>query len=64
MEGTNGFSSFPDDYYKTWPFKISDEEVRLGGYLVPSEPGVIRHDAAGGVCGAFAQENSDSVAVR
>ena len=24
IEGTHGFSSYPDDYYKTWPFKLTD----------------------------------------
>jgi hypothetical protein len=38
MEGTHGFSSFPDDYYKTWPFKLTDDEVRKGGYLVSLTP--------------------------
>ncbi|MCG3181551.1 MAG: hypothetical protein BIFFINMI_03947 [Phycisphaerae bacterium] len=38
MEGTHGFSSFPDDYYKTWPFKLTDFEVQTNGYLVSLTP--------------------------
>ena len=28
-----GFSSDPDEYYKTWPYKITDEEIQANGYL-------------------------------
>jgi hypothetical protein len=38
IEGTNGFSSFPDDYYRTWPFKVSDAEVKSNGWLVSLTP--------------------------
>ena len=38
MEGTNGFNSFPDDYYKTWPFKLTDREVKANGYLASLTP--------------------------
>jgi hypothetical protein len=38
MEGTHGFSSFPNDYYKTWPFKLTDAEVQVQGYLVSLSP--------------------------
>jgi hypothetical protein len=34
MEVTHGFSSFEDDYYKTWPFKLTEREVRLNRHLV------------------------------
>jgi hypothetical protein len=38
MEGTHGFSSFPDDDYKTWPFKLTDAEVQVQGYLKSLSP--------------------------
>ena len=38
MEGTNGFSSYPDDHYKTWPFKLTDHQVRVNGYLLSLTP--------------------------
>jgi len=28
-----GLTRYDDDHYKTWPFKVSDEEIRLDGYL-------------------------------
>ena len=32
IEGAgHGFSSYDDDYYRTWPFKITDAEVKIGG---------------------------------
>ncbi len=34
MESTgNGFASYEDDYYKNWPFKISDGEAKANGWL-------------------------------
>jgi hypothetical protein len=33
-----GLTRHDDDYYKTWPFKISDEEIRLDGYLKSMTP--------------------------
>jgi hypothetical protein len=38
MEVTNGFSSFPDDYYKTWPFKLTEAQVKANRYLVSLTP--------------------------
>jgi len=38
IEGTNGFSSHPDDHYKTWPFKLTDHQVRTNGYLLSLTP--------------------------
>jgi hypothetical protein len=38
MEGTHGFSSFSDDYYMTWPFKLTDGEVKANGWLVSLTP--------------------------
>jgi len=38
IEGTNGFSSHPDDYYKTWPFKLTEQQVRANGYLLSLTP--------------------------
>lgn len=38
IEVTNGFSSFDDDYYKSWPVQVSDEEVRHNRYLVSLTP--------------------------
>ena len=34
MEGTShGFISENDDYYKTWPCSVSDEEIKTNNYL-------------------------------
>lgn len=33
IESTNGLNTHPDDFYKKWPFAISDEEVQSGQYL-------------------------------
>ena len=54
MEGTHGFSSHPDEYYKTWPFKLTDQQVKANGHLVSLTP---RQEfaeflAARGHCGA------------
>ncbi len=38
MEVTNGFSSFSDDYYKTWPFKLTEAQVKANRYLVSLTP--------------------------
>lgn len=39
IEGSgDGFSSFEDDYYKTWPFKVTDREVRVNRYLISLTP--------------------------
>jgi hypothetical protein len=39
IEGSGeGFSSFSDDYYKTWPFKITDADVKANGYLLSLTP--------------------------
>lgn len=38
MEVTHGFSSYSDDYYKTWPFQITDAEVKANGWLVSLTP--------------------------
>ena len=39
IEGSgDGFGSFKDDYYKTWPFKLTDREVQVNGYLVSLKP--------------------------
>ncbi|NLW85655.1 MAG: hypothetical protein GXY38_02145 [Planctomycetes bacterium] len=38
MEVTNGFASFEDDYYKTWPFKLSDYDVQANRYLLSLSP--------------------------
>jgi hypothetical protein len=39
IEGAgNGFSSYEDDHYKTWPFKVSDAEVKANGWLVSLTP--------------------------
>lgn len=35
FEGTGeGINTFPDSYYKKWPFKITDEEVKRSTYLI------------------------------
>lgn len=39
IEATNqGLNCFPDDYYRTWPFPITDEEVRTYKYLESLSP--------------------------
>lgn len=39
IEGTaHGVSTHPDEFYKTWPQKISDEEVRACAYLKSMTP--------------------------
>ncbi|MBN2583971.1 MAG: hypothetical protein JXL80_12970 [Planctomycetes bacterium] len=38
MEGTHGFSSYPDDYYKTWPAKVTEAEIKINGYFVSLTP--------------------------
>ena len=39
IEGSGeGFSSFSDDYYKTWPLKITDADVKANGYLLSLTP--------------------------
>ncbi len=39
IEGAGeGFNSFPDDYYKTWPVKITDHQVRTNGFLLSLTP--------------------------
>ncbi len=54
FEGTNGFNSFPDDYYKTWPFKLADKEVKANRYLVSLTPAeeFAEFLAARGHCGS------------
>ncbi|MEX0652957.1 MAG: hypothetical protein WD534_14215 [Phycisphaeraceae bacterium] len=39
IEGAGeGFASFEDDYYTTWPFSVTDHEVRVNRYLIPLTP--------------------------
>jgi hypothetical protein len=38
MEVINGFSSFSDDYYKTWPVKVTDAQIRANHYLISLTP--------------------------
>jgi tetratricopeptide (TPR) repeat protein len=39
IEGSgDGFSSFDDAHYKTWPFKLTDKEVKANRYLVSLTP--------------------------
>jgi hypothetical protein len=39
MEGTShGFGSYDDDYYKTFPVKVSDDEIVANRYLVSMSP--------------------------
>lgn len=54
IEGTNGFNSFPDDYYKTWPFKLTEKEVKANRYLVSLTPAeeFAEFLAARGHCGS------------
>jgi len=39
IEGTNAqFADHPDSYYRNWPDKITDEEMKQGWYLKPLTP--------------------------
>ena len=39
VEGSgNGFSAFPDEYYKSWPRPLTDQQVRANGFLRSLEP--------------------------
>ena len=39
IEATNqGLNCFPDEYYRTWPVPVSDEEVKRGTYLKSLTP--------------------------
>jgi hypothetical protein len=53
MEGTNGFSSYPDEHYRTWPFKLTDQEVQANSYLLSLAPAeeLAEFLAARGHCG-------------
>ncbi|MEM8738339.1 MAG: hypothetical protein AAGG38_07670 [Planctomycetota bacterium] len=37
-ETTNGFHKFDDDYYRTWPFPVTEHEVRVNGFLKSLTP--------------------------
>ncbi|MEM8738250.1 MAG: hypothetical protein AAGG38_07205 [Planctomycetota bacterium] len=37
-ETTNGFHQFDDDYYRTWPFPVTEHEVRVNGFLKSLTP--------------------------
>ena len=54
IEGTGkGFSSYPDDYYKTWPIKLTAYQVRANRYLISLTPAeeLAQFLAARGHCG-------------
>jgi hypothetical protein len=54
IEGAgHGFSSFDDDYYATWPFQVTDAEIKANGYLVSLTPTeeLAQFLAARGHCG-------------
>jgi hypothetical protein len=39
IEGSgNGFSSFPDEYYHTWPLPLTENEIRNGQFLMSLTP--------------------------
>ncbi len=38
METTHGFSSEDDDYYKTWPAKLTEDDIRRNRYLTSLTP--------------------------
>ena len=38
IEGTNGFSSCPDELHQTWPYGLSDEQLASREYLVSLTP--------------------------
>jgi len=33
-----GFSSYPDDHYRNWPYKVTPKQEQVNGYLVTLEP--------------------------
>jgi hypothetical protein len=62
---THGFASYDDDYYKTWPFKITDQEIEADGYLKSMTP---NEDLAcflnmRGPCLMNVQRHSEAIAV-
>lgn len=38
IEGTNGFSSYPDEFYRKWPYGVTAEELTSREYLVSLTP--------------------------
>ena len=38
IEGSNGFTSYPDEYYMTWPFPITETEKESGYFLTNKTP--------------------------
>ena len=39
VEGSgNGFSAFPDEYYKSWPRPLTDQQIRANGFLRSLDP--------------------------
>jgi tetratricopeptide (TPR) repeat protein len=38
IEGTNGFTAYPDDFYRRWPWALSPEDEQSGEYLVALTP--------------------------
>ncbi|MFH1023101.1 MAG: hypothetical protein V1809_06905 [Planctomycetota bacterium] len=34
IEGTHGFSSYPDEYYKSWPMNNTEAEIKTNRYLI------------------------------
>jgi hypothetical protein len=39
IEGAGeGFSSFDDDHYKSWPAKVTEAEIKINGYLISLTP--------------------------
>jgi len=37
-ETTNGFHRFDDEYYKTWPFTVTNHQIAVNGYLQSLSP--------------------------
>ena len=38
IDVANGFASYPDEYYKTWPARLTDKEVSANRYLLSLTP--------------------------
>jgi tetratricopeptide (TPR) repeat protein len=38
IEGTNGINSYPDKYYETWPFSLTDKDKESGYFLTSKTP--------------------------
>lgn len=56
----HGFSSFEDDYYLTWPHKVTRQQAKVNGYLLSLSPAeeFAQFLAARGHCGIDNNQNA------